>query len=67
MSRRMSGTEIIAKAELMDINPKDARLREIVYKIDHLPDSDRSSLLDQIDNLMKFYYQTLLNNQKNEE
>ena len=66
LSRKMSGKEIIGKAEILEINPKDARLREIVSKIDALPDSDRSSLLDQIDNLLKFYYQTLLNNQKKE-
>ncbi len=66
LSRKMSGTDIIAKTELVEINPKDARLRAIVAKIDSLPDSDRSSLLDQIDNLLKFYYQTLLNNQQKE-
>lgn len=66
ISRILSGKESIGKAELCEINPKDARLRDIVYKIDSLPDSDRSSLLDQIENLMKFYYQTLLNNQKKE-
>ena len=66
LSRKMSGKEIIGKMEIVEINPKDARLREIVSKIDSLPDSDRSSLLDQIDNLLKFYYQTLLNNQQKE-
>ena len=66
LSRKMSGKEIIGKMEIVEINPKDARLREIVSKIDSLPDSDRSSLLDQIENLLKFYYQTLLNNQKKE-
>lgn len=65
-SRVISGQEVFGKAELDEINPKDARLRDIVYKIDHLPDSDRNSLLDQIENLMKFYYQTLLNNRKSD-
>lgn len=66
LSRVISGKEIIGKMEIVEINPKDSRLREIVAKIDALPDSDRSSLLDQIDNLLKFYYQTLLNNQNKE-
>ena len=64
-SRMLSGHESFGKAEIESINPKDARLREIVQRIDALPDSDRNSLLDQIENLLKFYYQTLLNNQKN--
>ena len=66
LSRAVSGKEIIGKMEIIEINPKDARLREIVAKIDSLPDSDRSSLLDQVENLLKFYYQTLLNNQNKE-
>ena len=65
-SRLLSGKEIFGKPDFIDVTPKDARFRDIVVKIDALPDSDRSSLLDQIENLLQFYYQTLLNNQKSE-
>lgn len=60
-SRIQSGKEIRGKADFIDVIPKDARFRDIVVKIDALPDDDRSSILDQIENLLKFYYQTLLN------
>ena len=68
LARAMTGKEILLEhTELVEVNPKDDRLRKIVVKIDALPDSDRSNLLDQIDNMLNFYYQTLLNNQKKEE
>lgn len=63
-SRMISGKEIWGIADPIDITPKDMRFRRIVLEIDSLPDPDRSSLLDQIENLMKFYHQTLLNRQK---
>lgn len=65
-SRIQSGKEIRGKADFIDVIPKDARFRDIVVKIDALPDSDRNSLLEQIENLLTFYYQTLLNNQNKE-
>lgn len=65
-SRIQSGKEIRGKADFIDVIPKDARFRDIVIKIDALPDSDRNSLLEQIENLLTFYYQTLLNNQNKE-
>ena len=66
LSRHLTGTEIIGKAELVEYNPRDSRLRGIAAQIDSLPEPDRNSLLDQIENLMKFYHQTLLNRQKAE-
>lgn len=66
LSRHLTGTEIIGKAEIVEYNPRDSRLRGIAAQIDSLPEPDRNSLLDQIENLMKFYHQTLLNRQKAE-